>query len=274
MLSFVERLVQAPDTITEDDVEGLRREGYDENGILHVVLGSSHFNYLNRVADGVGIPLDYESEIEAVLIAGESGHAAAASGSRPQERGDSGRIAWIDAPEQADAGAGAGAAAGAHGPVNLWRVIGGNPAARAIAQSWRAHLLNGTPALGARRRAAAALLAAGLSGCAYSARWFREAFEREGGAAGDADRLAAGETPAGASQDDRRVLDHTRRLTLAPWTTRDEHVEALRAAGLDGRAILQLTMLVAYVSFEVRVALGLGIATEARSPAPEAAERG
>jgi uncharacterized peroxidase-related enzyme len=158
--------------------------------------------------------------------------------------------------------------------VNLWRVIGGNPAARSIAQSWRAHLLNGTPALAARRRAAAALLAAGLSGCAYSARWFREAFEREGGAKGDADRLAAGEMPAGASQNDRLVLDHTRRLTLAPWTTREEHVEALRAAGLDDHAILQLTMLVAYVSFEVRVALGLGIATEARSAAPEAAERG
>jgi len=147
--------------------------------------------------------------------------------------------------------------------VNLWRVIGLNPAALEVARAWRAYQLKGTPALDGRRRAAAALLGAGLAGCTYSARGFRAVFAREGGADGDADRLAAGEAPAGAAASDRAVFDHTRRLTLAPWTTRAEHVDALRAAGLDDRGILQLTMLAAYVSFEVRVALGLGVAMDA-----------
>jgi uncharacterized protein YciW len=42
-------------------------------------------------------------------------------------------------------------------------------------------------------------------------------------------------------------------------------VDALRGAGLDDRDILQLTTLVAYVSFETRVALGLGISSEAKT---------
>ena len=255
----MERLAQAPDALTGDEVEGLREVGYDDTGILHVVLGASHFSYLNRVADGVGIPFDYESVIEDVPLDAGTGADAVARAEWRRGSGDPGRIGWIDVPRQEGAGAPAG------GPANLWRVVGMNAEAGALVQAWRAYQLQGTAGLDGRTRAAVALLAAGISGCGYSARWFREAFEREGGAGGDADRLAAGEVPAGAAGGERVVLDHARRLTIAPWTTREEHVAALRGAGLDDRGVLQVTMLVAYVSFEVRVALGLGVAEEPRA---------
>ena len=143
-------------------------------------------------------------------------------------------------------------------------MIGVNAAALDLARSWRAYHLQATPGLDARLRAAVALISAGLSGCAYSARWFRDVFEREGGSAADADRLEAGEVPASAAGLERIAIDHARRITLAPWTTRAEHVGALREAGLDDREVLRLTALIAYVSFEVRVALGLGVAMEPR----------
>ncbi|MCC6553744.1 MAG: hypothetical protein IT372_12080 [Polyangiaceae bacterium] len=256
MLEFVEKLTQAPHAIEEEDVEGLRGAGYDDVGVLHVVLGSSHFSYLNRVADGIGIPIDYAFEPATSALA--EGGALAEAGRRADRRAaDPERIAWIEAaPAQRSEGSG-------RGPSNLWRAIGANAAALELARAWRAYHLRATPGLDARLRAAAALISAGLAGCAYSARWFRDAFEREGGAAADADRLEAGEVPASAPATlERAALEHARRLTLAPWTTRAEHVGALRAAGLDDREILRLTALVAYVSFEVRVALGLGVALE------------
>jgi uncharacterized protein YciW len=288
MLSFVETLTGAPGAIGEDDIEGLRRVGYDDVGILHVVLGSSQFNYLNRVADGVGIPLDYRTEIEPAPVPEGDGEAGAPAGRArrprstpvgaprsqvPQDAADPERVAWIACPPGE-------AAAPDDGPANLFRVMAPNPRARDLARAWRAYHLQATPALDARQRAGIALFVAGLSGAAYSARWFRHAFERAGGAPGDADDLGRGEVPSGASEGpanagsrptwtegDRLALKHAQRLTLAPWTTRREHVDALRGAGLGDRDTLQLTTLVSYVSFEVRVALGLGVTLERRATA-------
>jgi uncharacterized protein YciW len=255
VLSFVETLTAAPGAIGEDDVEGLRQVGYDDVGILHVVLGSSHFSYLNRVADGIGIPFEYTTEIEPVPVPDGGGLPPAGHAAPPRVAPDPARIAWIACPPAEGEGP-------ADGPEHLFRVMAPNPRARDLARAWRAYHLQATPALDARRRAGIALFAAGLTGAAYSARWSRDAFERAGGAPGDADPLARGEVPPGASSVDRLLLEHARRLTLSPWTTRREHVGALRAAGLGDRDVLQLTTLVSYVSFEVRVALGLGVALE------------
>ena len=55
---------------------------------------------------------------------------------------------------------------------------------------------------------------------------------------------------------------HAERLTREPAGTKEEHIHQLRDAGIDDRGILQLTMLCSYLSFENRVALGLGVPIE------------
>lgn len=58
MLDYVVKLTKTPSQMEEKDVRDLRAAGFDELGVLHIVLLSSWFNYITRVADGLGIELD------------------------------------------------------------------------------------------------------------------------------------------------------------------------------------------------------------------------
>lgn len=60
----------------------------------------------------------------------------------------------------------------------------------------------------------------------------------------------------------RTVCDHAVRLNRAPAAIGEEDLEALRRAGLDDRAILDLTLIVAYFNFVNRVVSGLGVELE------------
>lgn len=55
MLSYVEKLTLAPKTCSREDIESLRQVGYDDKTILQINLIASWFNYINRVADGLGV---------------------------------------------------------------------------------------------------------------------------------------------------------------------------------------------------------------------------
>jgi uncharacterized peroxidase-related enzyme len=55
MLAYVEKLTLAPATVYSDDLDALRAVGFDDVGILQVNLIASWFNYINRVADGLGV---------------------------------------------------------------------------------------------------------------------------------------------------------------------------------------------------------------------------
>ncbi len=55
MLGYVEKITKAPVSISRDDIEALRAVGFDDTGILQINLIASWFNYINRVADGLGI---------------------------------------------------------------------------------------------------------------------------------------------------------------------------------------------------------------------------
>jgi uncharacterized peroxidase-related enzyme len=55
MLDFAVRLTTAPASMARPDVEELRRVGFDDQGILQITLIASWFNYINRVADALGI---------------------------------------------------------------------------------------------------------------------------------------------------------------------------------------------------------------------------
>jgi alkylhydroperoxidase family enzyme len=55
MLGYVEKLTLKPVSIGRDDIEALRLVGFDDTAILQINLIASWFNYINRVADGLGV---------------------------------------------------------------------------------------------------------------------------------------------------------------------------------------------------------------------------
>jgi uncharacterized peroxidase-related enzyme len=55
MLGYVEKLTRDPISVQREDIEALRAAGFDDTGILQINLIASWFNYINRVADGLGV---------------------------------------------------------------------------------------------------------------------------------------------------------------------------------------------------------------------------
>jgi alkylhydroperoxidase family enzyme len=242
----------------QSDILSLRQSGFKDVEILHIVLGCSHFNYLNRMADGIGITLDYKTEVPAFQMRSPSGGESTVP-INPFPPGKSVRLdsdAWIRFPAKT------GEPPTADEPENLFRVMGENEEARSLARQWRRFQLKATTALPQLDRARLALYMSALNHCDYSIFWYRKLLVRLGENSALISHLAEGEEPSGLGSQAQLQFVQCRRLTLEPWTSREEHVEALRKAGMDDLGILQLTMLASYLSFENRVALGLGVALE------------
>ncbi|MEP7271156.1 MAG: peroxidase [Acidobacteriota bacterium] len=55
MLDYVVQLTKDATRITKEDHERLRGVGFDDKGILQITLIASWFNYINRVADALGV---------------------------------------------------------------------------------------------------------------------------------------------------------------------------------------------------------------------------
>lgn len=55
MLDYAVRLTKDATAVTLDDHEQLRKAGFDDTGILQITLVASWFNYINRVADALGV---------------------------------------------------------------------------------------------------------------------------------------------------------------------------------------------------------------------------
>ena len=55
MLDYVVQLTKDATRIGTQDHERLRAEGFDDRGILQITLIASWFNYINRVADALGV---------------------------------------------------------------------------------------------------------------------------------------------------------------------------------------------------------------------------
>ena len=58
MLDYVVKLTTDATKITPDDHATLRAVGFDDRGILQITLIASWFNYINRVADALGVGRD------------------------------------------------------------------------------------------------------------------------------------------------------------------------------------------------------------------------
>ena len=58
MLDYVVKLTRDATRVWKDDMEKLRNAGFDDRGILQITLIASWFNYINRVADSLGVGRD------------------------------------------------------------------------------------------------------------------------------------------------------------------------------------------------------------------------
>ena len=55
MVDYVVKLTRDATKVWKDDIERLRSVGFDDRGILQITLIASWFNYINRVADSLGV---------------------------------------------------------------------------------------------------------------------------------------------------------------------------------------------------------------------------
>lgn len=78
MLEYVSKLTLEPSCMVKDDVERLRRVGFEDTQILEIVQLASWFNFMTRIADGLGVRVEswrrdwtqelWGNEAERVLI--------------------------------------------------------------------------------------------------------------------------------------------------------------------------------------------------------------
>jgi uncharacterized peroxidase-related enzyme len=55
MLDYVVQMTRDATRILPDDHDRLRSVGFDDRGILQITLIAAWFNYINRVADALGV---------------------------------------------------------------------------------------------------------------------------------------------------------------------------------------------------------------------------
>lgn len=55
MLDYAVKLTKDATRVRPEDHERLRQVGFDDRGILQITLIAAWFNYINRVADGLGV---------------------------------------------------------------------------------------------------------------------------------------------------------------------------------------------------------------------------
>ena len=55
MLDYSVKLTRAAYRMTPDDLRPLRAAGFDDTAILQITLIAAWFNYINRVADALGV---------------------------------------------------------------------------------------------------------------------------------------------------------------------------------------------------------------------------
>jgi uncharacterized peroxidase-related enzyme len=62
MLEYVVKLTRDATQCSPADHDKLRAVGFDDHGILQITLIASWFNYINRVADALGVGRDGKRE--------------------------------------------------------------------------------------------------------------------------------------------------------------------------------------------------------------------
>jgi len=55
MLDYAVKLTKDATQVRPEDHERMRKAGFDDRGILQITLIAAWFNYINRVADALGV---------------------------------------------------------------------------------------------------------------------------------------------------------------------------------------------------------------------------
>lgn len=71
MLDYAIKLSRTPSAVTSDDVERLRGAGFEDAAILDICQVTSYYNYVNRLADGLGVELESSWRNEDLSISRE-----------------------------------------------------------------------------------------------------------------------------------------------------------------------------------------------------------
>ncbi|HAK56562.1 MAG TPA: peroxidase [Acidobacteria bacterium] len=58
MLDYAVKLTREPWTVAPTDVDRLRATGFSDRAILDMNLVSGYYAFVNRLADGLGVPLE------------------------------------------------------------------------------------------------------------------------------------------------------------------------------------------------------------------------
>ena len=58
MLTYVEKLIRTPHEMTSGDVDSLRGTDFNDRDILDICTVAAYFSYVNRLASGLGVPLE------------------------------------------------------------------------------------------------------------------------------------------------------------------------------------------------------------------------
>ncbi|MFQ6617693.1 MAG: peroxidase-related enzyme [Fidelibacterota bacterium] len=60
LCEYAEKLTRDPSSITQNDIDALRAKGVDDRTICDAAQIIAFFNYMNRIADGLGVDLEPE----------------------------------------------------------------------------------------------------------------------------------------------------------------------------------------------------------------------
>jgi uncharacterized peroxidase-related enzyme len=58
MLDYAVKLTRKPASITEEDIDGLRAQGFDDRGVHDICAVTAYYAFVNRIADGLGVELE------------------------------------------------------------------------------------------------------------------------------------------------------------------------------------------------------------------------
>ena len=116
--------------------------------------------------------------------------------------------------------------------------------------------------LSRRERELIATVVSRANGCAYCLSHHADAFGRHATEPGLQALVSTDYTKAPLSARERAIADHAVALTKTPGKVSAADVEKLKRAGLDERAILDVTLVAASFNFANRVASGLGLTGE------------
>ena len=63
MLKYAVKLTRHPDSISEADIQELQSHNFSDRAILEINLAASYMNFVNRIAQGLGVDLEDSIQI-------------------------------------------------------------------------------------------------------------------------------------------------------------------------------------------------------------------